>query len=211
MAYIYAIINNINNKIYIGKTNLTIQERFKEHCRDSKKDTEKQRPLYAAMQKYGIEHFSIKQLEQCSTEKASEREQFWIKKYKSYDYGYNATRGGDGKQLFSHEQIAKLLQKIPYPKDVAELVNCSVDTVYIVAKEYNINIKNKVQFQKNKQIAAYTKDNQFVKQFDSIQSAGEWCAAAGYCAAMNSGVRSHISAVANGKRKTAYGFIWKYI
>ena len=211
MAYIYAIVNDINNKIYVGKTNLTVEKRFKEHCRDSKRPSEENRPLYTAMQKYGIEHFSAQELEQCSTEEASAREAFWIKHYQSYENGYNATFGGDGKQLFSHEQIAHLLKKIPYPVEVAELVGCSPDTVYIVAKEYEIEVKNRGHFRNQKRIAAYQKDGAFVKDFDSVQLAGEWCAAAGYCAAMNSGVRSHIAEAANGKRKSAYGFLWKYI
>ena len=29
MSYIYKITNDINDKVYIGKTNLSIQERFK--------------------------------------------------------------------------------------------------------------------------------------------------------------------------------------
>lgn len=38
MSYIYKITNMINGKSYIGKTNLSIEKRFKEHCRDSKKE-----------------------------------------------------------------------------------------------------------------------------------------------------------------------------
>ena len=34
MPYIYKIINNVNQKNYIGKTTRTIEERFKEHCKD---------------------------------------------------------------------------------------------------------------------------------------------------------------------------------
>ena len=33
MAFIYKITNDINQKIYIGKTERSIEERFKEHCR----------------------------------------------------------------------------------------------------------------------------------------------------------------------------------
>lgn len=38
MAFIYKITNQINNKLYIGKTSLSsVEERFKEHIQDSKK------------------------------------------------------------------------------------------------------------------------------------------------------------------------------
>ena len=33
MAYIYQIINDINDKIYIGKTERSIEGRWNEHCR----------------------------------------------------------------------------------------------------------------------------------------------------------------------------------
>ena len=34
MAYIYKITNNVNGKIYVGKTNRTIKARWKEHHKD---------------------------------------------------------------------------------------------------------------------------------------------------------------------------------
>ena len=37
MAYIYVIKNDINNKVYIGKTNFSIEKRFKEHLKDCTK------------------------------------------------------------------------------------------------------------------------------------------------------------------------------
>lgn len=66
MSYIYVITNNINDKQYVGKTNLSIEKRFKEHIRDSKGSMKKHRPLYYAFNKYGIENFSIDILEECS-------------------------------------------------------------------------------------------------------------------------------------------------
>ena len=70
MAYIYKIINKKNNKIYIGKTEFSIEKRWKEHLRDSKKNLD--RPLYRAMNKYGIENFDIEQVEK--TDSPVERE-----------------------------------------------------------------------------------------------------------------------------------------
>lgn len=57
MGYIYCITNLVNQKKYVGKTIYSITERFKEHCSDSKRERCEKRPLYDAMNKYGIENF----------------------------------------------------------------------------------------------------------------------------------------------------------
>lgn len=38
MAYIYKIENDINKKLYIGKTEFSIEKRWKEHCQDFQKE-----------------------------------------------------------------------------------------------------------------------------------------------------------------------------
>ena len=76
-GYIYIIKNDINNKVYIGKTLLpTIEERFKEHLKESIRERSKNRPLYNAMNKYGIEHFYIELLEECDINILSQQEQY---------------------------------------------------------------------------------------------------------------------------------------
>lgn len=210
MSYIYKIINDINDKIYIGKTEFSIEKRFKEHCQDAFRDRNEKRPLYAAMRKYGVEHFKIELIEE--TDNPEEREIYWIGFYDGYTQGYNATKGGDGKRLYDHKAIVARLKVHPYPCDIAEEFNCSRDLVLDIAKSNNISIKNKSQeILKNelsKTISAYTKDGNFVKSFISTVEAAKWCFEQNKCSSLNSGVRSHIGEVANGKRKTAYGYIW---
>ena len=104
LGYIYKIKNDINNKVYIGKTTkATIKERFEEHLNDYKKRQEEHRPLYTAMKKYGTEHFYIEEIEKVDICKLEEREKYWINYYNSYKNGYNATLGGDGKILYDYE------------------------------------------------------------------------------------------------------------
>ena len=57
MGYIYKITNTINNKIYIGQTSKTIEERFKAHISKAKQHIN--RYLYDAMNHYGYENFII--------------------------------------------------------------------------------------------------------------------------------------------------------
>ena len=110
MGYIYKITNDINNKIYVGKTEFSLEDRFIEHCKDSLKPRCEKRPLYNAMQKYGIKHFKIEEIEQ--TEDLEHREQYWIAELRTYIgfsdcKGYNATLGGDGKTLIDYDYIVQ--------------------------------------------------------------------------------------------------------
>ena len=92
MAYIYKITNDINDKVYVGKTEFSIEKRFKEHCRDAFKERNEKRPLYSAIKKYGVEHFHIELVEE--TDNPNEREIYWIEVLEGYTKGYNATLGG---------------------------------------------------------------------------------------------------------------------
>ena len=205
MAYIYQIVNDVNGKIYVGKTEFSIAKRFQEHCKDAFRERNEKRPLYNAMRKYGTEAFSIELIEECDDAFAADREAYWIGVYNAYSTGYNATLGGDGKFLYNHEAIAKRLKEHPYSADVSAEFGCCADIIREIANQNNI------QLQRNKKtITAYSKDGKEIKSFNSTIEAAQWCFDNGKCVTLNSGVRSHIAEVANGKRKSAYGYIWKY-
>lgn len=213
MSVIYKITNKVNNKMYVGQTSLTTEERFKQHCNDSLKRTFEKRPLYSAMRKYGCENFVIEPLEFCEKEEVSEKEIYWIQKLDTFKNGYNATLGGEGKPKFDHVEIAKALQDYPYPKEIAKQFGCSADLAQDIAKEFNIKVLNKGQENVNskKSINQYDKNTkEFIQNFESTAEAAKWLYANKKCAQLCSGVRSHISECANGKRKSAYGYIWQY-
>lgn len=104
MGYIYKITNEINAKIYIGKTEyVNPEKRWKEHLREYKKARCEKRPLYSTMNKHGVEHFRFEVIEETDNpEETCKREQYWINELRTYVWfkdcnGYNATLGGDGK------------------------------------------------------------------------------------------------------------------
>lgn len=205
MSYIYKITNIKNNKIYIGKTNNTIEKRFKEHIRDSKKGTEENRPLYKAINKYGVENFKIEKVEECSPDIVSEREKYWIEYYGSFKYGYNATLGGDGRPYLDYDLIFKTYQETKSVLKTAKIVQCSEDSVVSIIK--NKGISNQ-EIQENKRISL-SKDvamidkttNKIIKVFNGTHEAGRYLGKS----------HQHIQQVCQGKRKSAYGYLWKYI
>lgn len=218
LAYIYIIKNDINSRVYIGKTEFSIEKRFKEHLYDSLKHRKEQRPLYRAISKYGKEHFWIEMLEECSSENASEREIYWIAKYNSYVDGYNATLGGDGKIIIDRATILSLYDSDDFlcASEIAEKANCSIDSVKSIVKQHRKGVNWQQRYlhsEKSKQsLLAKPKAVYCVEEkirFESIASAERWLIENNITSAKKS--RSHISAVCKGKRKTAYGYHWEYL
>lgn len=208
MSYIYKITNNINGKIYIGKTNRSIEERFKEHCKDYLRRDFEQRPLYSAMKKYGIENFSIELVEE--TNIPEEREKYWIEYYGSFKNGYNATLGGDGKSYIDYDLVVATYLELQNQLKVAKKLNISVDTVATALKVKNINSLTKtevVRLVMGKIINQYDLKGNYIQSFPSARAAA---AALGKTTTTSNGASSHITDVCKGKRKTAYGYIWKF-
>lgn len=206
MPYIYKITNKINGKIYIGKTILTIEQRWEQHQKDSKRRTFEKRPLYSAIKKYGIENFLIEELEECPIEILSEREKYWIEYYGSFKTGYNATMGGDGKQYVDYDLVVANYRKLKNQTKVAKLMKISTDTVFNVLKIKKERILTQQEIQTNERgciIYQYDKENNFLKSFPSARAASREVS-------NNADGASHILDVCKGKRKTAYGYIWKF-
>lgn len=212
MSYIYKITNQINGKLYIGKTNRTIQERFKEHCRDYLKRGNEKRPLYSAMKKYGIRNFSIESIEECALNEAETREKYWIEFYGSFKYGYNATLGGDGKAYIDRDLVIKTYQELQTIKSVAKQMNINETTIRNILRDNNIIIRQTPEVNKDKYgitVGMYDKEGKFLRMFASYSEAGQWLIDNNLTGCKLGTIRTHISEVCNGKRKSAAKFVWK--
>ena len=204
MAYIYQIYNDINDKVYIGKTNFNINKRFEQHCRDAfKRETEK-RPLYAAMKKYGTEHFFIRLIEE--TDNPEEREKFWIEQKRSFQYGYNATKGGDGKPYLDYQKLIDTYNKLQSLSDTAKECNCDAGYLSKILKQHGVKVLTfqEVEIRKlGHKINQFDLNHNYINTFFSAREASRSLGKG------HSGT-SHIMAVCRGTRKTAYGYIWEF-
>lgn len=208
MAYIYQIINDINNKVYIGKTEFSIKKRWQEHCADAFKEHNEKRPLYSAMRKYGIEHFHIELLEE--TDNPEEREIFWIENKRSFKNGYNATMGGDGRKYIDYDLVIATYKEVQNIAETARILNIDRSYASIILRNNNVQILsgNEInQKRLGKVVNQYSLDGEYIQSFPSAKAAAD---ALGKTTSTSKGATSHITDVCRGKRKTAYGFIWKF-
>lgn len=206
MPYIYKITNLVNQKIYVGKTTKTIEERWKTHWADAQRVNINNRPLYKAFNKYGKENFKIECLEECSIDTLNDREIYWIERLGSFKYGYNATKGGDGKHYADYQLIYNLYQQGYTSKKIVQITGYDKDTVMKAINLHGITHDEIVSHGRvvvQHSVAQLDKDTcEIIHIYPSLKEAYK---------SLNKEHSGHIAAVCNGKRKTAYGFKWKYV
>jgi len=110
LSIIYRITNKENNKCYIGLTKFSLERRWKEHIKDSRKlDSHFHRAVFH----YGCDCWNLEIIEEVEdVVLLVEREKYWINYYNTFNSakGYNSTSGGE---FFEHsEDTKKLLSSI---------------------------------------------------------------------------------------------------
>lgn len=214
-GFIYVITNDVNGKQYIGQTTDILKNRFSDHCKDSNLARCHGRPLYLAMNKYGKEHFSIKEIEECPFELLDEREQYWIQKLDTYRHGYNATLGGEGTQVYNYDLFIEDFNNGMNIKEIAQKYGCAPDTVGKALRKAGLNTHraNKETAKLNSiPVYQYDLDGNFIQKFPSHTAAALWVIAEQHLdKSRSSHVTTNIRGAAKKKhhRKSAYGYQWE--
>lgn len=95
MGSLYVIWNDVNDKLYIGITTTTIEQRFRKHIKNALRGGDTH--LYRAIRKFGECVFHIECLvSNIPNERLPLFERSCIAHYDSKHKGYNMTDGGDG-------------------------------------------------------------------------------------------------------------------
>lgn len=206
MIGIYKITNQINGKCYIGQST-NIQKRLNQHKRYAfdKSGASYNKILYKAIRKYGIENFTFEVLEECSQELLNEQEIYWIDYYNSYNEGYNATYGGEGKR-YDYKIIYEEWQKGLKCKEIKEKLNISNVTITNALRTFGIS-ENEVMSRScstKKQYLALSEDGKPLKIFDGARSIVL------FFNLKESKANDFLSILNNGKSKRFNGYYWKY-
>lgn len=129
MGIIYKIQNKQNNKIYIGKTVNSIEERWQEHVDEALRGSSTL--LHKSIVKYGVNNFFVDIVEECSNDILNEREKYYIQLFHSYmsEGGYNMTFGGEGAIKYSDQEILALWNQGLLASEIAKTLGAKPNTI----------------------------------------------------------------------------------
>ena len=219
-GYIYKYTSPIG-KSYVGQTVRSLYSRAGLNGRNYYASL----AFYGAIQKYGFENFSVEILGEYPIEQLDERGAYYIEYYNSLaPNGYNLLEGGKSaakkaacKKINQFDLEGNFIKQYSSLKEAAEDNNTQYQSISAVLrgkrKQHNNYIykylgeePEPVIKKKNqgRQTAQYDLEGNFIAIYPSANQAA---AAIG----KNSNAGRNIRAVCEGKRKTAYGFIWKFI
>ena len=142
---IYKIENLLSHKIYIGQS-INIEKRWKEHCQPSSNSL-----IAKDIQKYGKDNFSFIILEECLIDKLNEREDFYIRQYRSLvPNGYNVVENNAGRHTlyikYSKEVLLNIISDIKSTnlsfKEIGQKYNLDCSMIYYLNRgDYHHNEK----------------------------------------------------------------------
>ena len=222
MGYIYLIRKNGIPKYVVLTTN-SIEERWQKHQKNAKNNSDF--VIHKALRKYGIENFTIEEIEQTEDFLLEEREKYWIKYYETHltKNGYNMTWGGEtcseslkkkcyqyditGKYIKEFESVSAACREVSGQSIVANILKA-------INGDIRIAYGYRWSYEKLDQLPSipnnYTGTKKPVYQFDTkenfIQSFESAAEAARFLGKKATTIRN----AASGLRKTAYGYVWSY-
>lgn len=135
MKGIYAIKNKINGKMYIGMTT-DFKDRIEKHLWALRNNKHHSIKLQRAFNKYGEDNFDyyvLEEMKESTSNQLAEKERDYIKKYDTYNNGYNCSLGGEGHEGYT-----------PNPEVIRKLIIRNKTTKPMLGKHLSQKSKDKI-------------------------------------------------------------------
>lgn len=192
---VYAIINVLNNKKYIGSTS-NMRKRYRQHYNLLNKQLHPNCILQRAFNKYGEKHFKFRILEVCENirETLLTIEQRYIDELG--DYNLSKTAKGCSGCNTGHEISTE------HRKIIAESNRNRIWSKESLKKKSDFMKNSKLVESQRKKVMQFDLDGNFITEFKSITDAAKSLG--------NINCRVSIKRCCQGKQKSAYNFKWRF-
>lgn len=213
MGSIYKITNDVNGKVYIGQTHGTVESRWKAHLNAAKHHSKRHGCPYLinAINYYGVEHFSVVEIEKCNDEDLNDRERYWISYYQSYieDNGYNLTLGGDCGYWKDYSDVYTLWDEGLPVTEIQNRTGFSRTTLSKVLKEYENYSRTESEHRQSylvskhqyRPVIQYAQDGTYLNRFDTPQDAIDH---------LGVGIYGELIKKCKQSNRMYYGYQWRF-
>lgn len=213
---IYAIVNKVNGKMYIGSTRSTqgFSKRWASHKYKLNNNRQFNDYLQKSWNKYGADNFEFIILEECSDDVIIERENYFINKYETMDAdkGYNLKNASQ--TVLSEESKLKISNslkrswkngKYKYTKEHRELMSKRMkgknNPMYGISLPRTKGVTPRMVEKLCIPVIQLDMDGREIRTFTSIIDAHR---------SLNTLPNNSIKLCCNGIKKQAYGYKWKF-
>jgi len=188
-VYKISFTNSINGKVYIGSASggYGFYTRWKSHISSLKNKKSGNTILQLATNKYDLSNIIFEVLEFCEKDDCLNREQFYIDKYNSYNYGYNGRPKSSNNGCLPMKKVTKdkisdkwkikrdfyvgevrrlYINENKNTREISDILNISRTFIQKIFKENEIEPRKNFGLQK---VRFYQyKDGILIKEWDSI-------------------------------------------
>lgn len=211
---IYSAKNLFTDEFYIGATTLKLEERKKDHLQ--RVDKTYSSKFHDAISTFGPEAFIWEQIDTASSsDELAKKEKQYVLQFNAKEEGYNADSGGGFKKsVYQYDlKTGILLNKFDSLDSAGKVVDAIKQQIsracLSVNKSfggYRWSYEYKEPFipekdERIKTVKQYDCEGNWIKTFSSIIDASCYT---NIC-------KSSIAKVCRGERKTAGGYLWKYV
>lgn len=214
---IYKITNTVNNKIYVGLTEQTLEQRWHNHMVRLKRKIKNNYIIYNAMKKHGVENFSIELIEKCNSEEhMKQRETELIAELNTLPpNGYNMALGGSVNNMKSpivYENHAKITRSKEWRERVSKQWKDvpKTDEQKKLYSEQKMGEKNPMYGKRppNAKCIAMCDvlTDEILRVFETVKKANQFLHEKGI-------IKNPISNIDRSARRghVSYGYRWKYV
>lgn len=194
--------------MYVGYATV-IYERISRHKRELINKCHDNQRLQNAVNVYGIENFKFEKLVNCEVRLLASEEHYWCNLLRVHDdkYGYNIRPTDPNGRVLMAESSKQLIRKArtgtTQPLSVSKKISKeNMGNLYALRYTHTLESLNKMSNTHKRKVIQYTKEDEFVKEWDSAREAAK---------VLNINAEGISGVVRNVKHNlTAGGYKWKY-